>query len=85
MPRRLLRAIAGAVANAQRDIDARTIAAAAPRRYRIAELVLEYSHERTLFRVTSPVGRAEFLAELVIDGRCEEALVIPIGAVRERR
>jgi hypothetical protein len=104
-PGRLLRAIAGAVANAQHEIDThqralaldaakavpQSIAAAFPlRKYRIAELVLEYAEGRTderpgpphavLFRVTSSSGHADLVAELVIDGRSEEALVISKAA-----
>jgi hypothetical protein len=101
-----LRAIAGAVANAQHEIDTHqcalildapkivpleSIAAAFPfRKYRIAELVLEYTEERTderlgpphavLFRVTSSAGQAEFVAELVIDGISKEAFVISKAA-----
>jgi len=99
-----LRAIAGAVANAQHEIDAHhcalildapetlaevpleSIAAAFPfRKYRIAELVLEYTEKRTderlgrphavLFRITSSPGQADLVAELVVDGRTKEALI----------
>jgi hypothetical protein len=106
-PRQLLRAIAGAVANAQHEIDAyqralildapkmaanvslESIAAPFPfRKYQIAELVLEYTTEKTdeglhrrntvLFRVASSGRPAEFVAQLAIDGKPKEALVISL-------
>ena len=71
------------------DVPLESIAAAFPfRKYRITELVLEYTEEKTdeglrrphavLFWVTSSAGPAEFVAELVIDGKPKEALVISL-------
>lgn len=89
-PKRVLRAIAHAVASAQQEIDAhqreRMFAQPPLRSYRIAHLALEYTKARgakrrgpprsLLFRVTRSEGDGDLLAELVIDGRTEETLVV---------
>jgi len=77
------------------DVPLESIAAAFPfRRYRIAELVLEYTEESTdhelgrpqavLVRVTSSAGPIEFVAELVIDGKTQQAWVTSLQPLDTR-